>query len=224
MTPGAAPPWRVVCFDLDGTLVRGTTVSQHLADCFGHGDLMADLERRYATQEISNAEGADQQGLQLAGRHLGEITEALKSIPRIAGIEETLRQLRSKGLDVLLCTVTWKFAAQWFQACYGFGDVCGTEMATDSEARLTGRVTRHFDKYDKRAFVEHYCATRGLPLSSCIAVGDSHADIPLFQVVGFSIALNATPEARAAATVSVDADTLTAILEVIPGFGSSHKV
>jgi phosphoserine phosphatase len=46
--------WRLACFDLDGTLVRGTTVSQHLADRFGQSEQMAELERRYATGEISN--------------------------------------------------------------------------------------------------------------------------------------------------------------------------
>lgn len=33
--------WRLACFDLDGTLVPGTTVSQHLANALGHGALIA---------------------------------------------------------------------------------------------------------------------------------------------------------------------------------------
>src|SRR5258706_16199171 len=60
--------WRLVCFDLDGTLVLGTSVSQHLANRLGHGALLADLERRYAAQEISNAPVADRQAEEFAGR------------------------------------------------------------------------------------------------------------------------------------------------------------
>ena len=96
-------PWRAACFDLDGTLVRGTTVSQHLADAFGHGEILADLERRYSAQEISNAEVANFQATHFRGRRPEELMEALKSIPRIGAIEETLERLRvrasSGGMD-----------------------------------------------------------------------------------------------------------------------------
>lgn len=50
----------LACFDLDGTLVRGTTVSQHLADRLGQSEQMAELERRYAAGEISNAVVAEE--------------------------------------------------------------------------------------------------------------------------------------------------------------------
>ena len=71
--------WRLVCFDLDGTLVRGTSVSQHLADRLGHGALLADLERRYAAQEITNATVADSQAKQFAGRGRREMMTHLDS-------------------------------------------------------------------------------------------------------------------------------------------------
>ena len=73
-------------------------------------------------------------------------------------------------------------------------------------------------QYDKRAFVQDYFAERAIPLSRCFAVGDSHSDIPMFQVVGFSIALNASPEAQAAATLKVNSDSLIVISQLIPGF------
>lgn len=53
--------WRLACFDLDGTLVRGTSVSRHLADRSGRGKRMAELERLYATGEISNSVVAEEQ-------------------------------------------------------------------------------------------------------------------------------------------------------------------
>jgi hypothetical protein len=51
--------WRLVCFDLDGTLVLGTTVSQHLADRLGHGALLADLERLTGWREKNGGLGRD---------------------------------------------------------------------------------------------------------------------------------------------------------------------
>jgi ribosomal protein S18 acetylase RimI-like enzyme len=40
--------WRLACFDLDGTLVRGISVCQHLGDRLGHGAAIRELEQAYA--------------------------------------------------------------------------------------------------------------------------------------------------------------------------------
>jgi phosphoserine phosphatase len=40
--------------------------------------------------------------------------------------------------------------------------------------------------------------------------------VPLFQAVGFSVALNATAQAREAADVALDTDSLSDVLAVIP--------
>ena len=209
--------WRLVCFDLDGTLVLGTSVSQHLANRLGHGALLAELERRYAAQEISNATVADRQAEEFAGRDRREMMTHLESIPRIGGIQATLARLQSTGIDALLCTVTWRFAAECFQQWYGFAAVSGTEIEEGPDGRFTGKVARHFDKYDKRDFVVEHCRRRDIDLSTCIAVGDSHSDVPMFEAVGFSVALNATDAAKAVASVSVNSGTMVDIFSVIPG-------
>ena len=78
-------------------------------------------------------------------------------------------------------------------------------------------MARHFDKYDKRDFVVEHCRRRDIDLSTCIAVGDSHSDVPLFGAVGFSVALNASVDAKAVASVSVNSGTLIDIFSAIPG-------
>ncbi|HEX4863614.1 MAG TPA: hypothetical protein VFV02_06055, partial [Acidimicrobiales bacterium] len=65
--------WRLACFDLDGTLVRGTTVSQHLADRLGQSGRMAELERRYASGEISNSVVAEEQARSYRGVPLAQV-------------------------------------------------------------------------------------------------------------------------------------------------------
>jgi phosphoserine phosphatase len=80
---------------------------------------------------------------------------------------------------------------------------------------LSGVVERHFDADDKAAWVERICADRGVPLSHAVAVGDSRSDLPTFARAGYSIALNADAAARAAATVSVDADDLRDLLPLL---------
>jgi phosphoserine phosphatase len=47
-------------------------------------------------------------------------------------------------------------------------------------------------------------------------VNNGRSDIPLFGQVGFAVALNATPQAKAAASLSVDTNWLPEILQVVP--------
>jgi phosphoserine phosphatase len=117
---------------------------------------------------------------------------------------------------LLLGTVTWSFAAAEFRRRHGFAAVSGTEIDLDPDGIPTGGVKRHFDEWDKLEFVASYCEANGIGLAECIAVGDSRSDVPLFGAVGLSIALNATPQAREAASVALDTEDLTDILDLIP--------
>jgi len=65
--------WRLACFDLDGTLVLGTSVCLHLAEKLGHLDQLARLGARYTSGEISNAVVADGIGPYYAGFSLDAI-------------------------------------------------------------------------------------------------------------------------------------------------------
>src|SRR5262249_26133773 len=117
--------WRLACFDLDGTLVQGTSVSQFLADQLGQSEPMAELERLYAAGEISNSVVADEQASAYAGIPLEEIVTQLADIPCIQGIDETLKALGEEGIVSLLCTVTWSFAAREFVRRHGFAAASG---------------------------------------------------------------------------------------------------
>jgi phosphoserine phosphatase len=187
-----------------------------LADRFGRGKQMDELERRYATGQISNSVVADEQARDYRGIPLAQVVERLSDIACIGGIDRTLASLRERGIESLLGTVTWTFAAEEFRRRHGFAAISGTEIELDSGGVPTGGVKRHFDEWDKLEFVSSYCKANGIDLAECIAVGDSRSDVPLFQAVGLSIALNATSQAREAASVAIDTENLTDILDLIP--------
>lgn len=204
----------VVVFDLDGTLLRHSTVALLLAEQFGQGEAIAELERAYAAAEISNRAVADASASWLDGRTTAEVGAALRAGSWIDGIDETLRTLVEAGSDVLLGTITWRFAAELLRERYGFAAACGTELHVVDGA-LGGHVTRYFDEHDKLRFVEEWCAERGVGLAEVAAVGDSRSDLPLFGRAGRSVALNATPDARRAATCVIDTDDLRDVLPLL---------
>ena len=195
----------------------GTSVCLHLAEKFGHFEHLQQLEARYVNGAISNAQIADGICPYYAGQSLDAIEAHLSSVPIINGVPTVLATLAAKGIESIICTVTWRFAAQILARRYGFVDASGCEMDIDENGVLIGRVSKYFDEFDKLDFVKAYCSERQIPLSQVFAVGDSRSDIPLFGAVGFSVALNATDAAKAAASAAIETDDLEAALEVVPG-------
>jgi phosphoserine phosphatase len=215
--PAHKTEWMLACFDLDGTLVPGTSTCQHLAAKLGHLEHMTQLELAYSSGKISNDEVAELLVPYYAGLSLETIKSHLESLPIINSVSTVVKTLAGLGIDSLICTVSWRFAAQILAARYGFVGATGVEMRVDRQGVIGRRVTKNFDEFDKRAFVRSYCADRQIPMSRVFAVGDSRSDIPLFGAVGFSVALNATPTAIAAASVAIQTDDLTDVLKLVPG-------
>jgi phosphoserine phosphatase len=209
-----SPYYPVVVFDLDGTLLRRTTVSLLLAEHLGEADTINELERAFAAGEISNRAIAEASAACYAGRTTSEIEAVLAAASWIEGIEETLLALTRAGSRVLLATITWRLAAELLQERYGFAAVSGTELQV-TDGVVGGRVSRYFDEHDKLRFVEEWCAERSISLVDVAAVGDSRSDLPLFRRTGRSVALNATPEAQRAATCVIDTEDLRDVLPLL---------
>ena len=189
----------VVVFDLDGTLLRGATVSFLLAQWLGQTSAITELERAFHAREIPNSVVADTSAGWLAGKSVTEAWRVLEDGSWIDGMAETFQVLAGAQVSLLLGTITWSFAAEMLRERYGFAAVSGTEMKA-LDGVLSGVVSHYFDEHDKLRFVEDWCAQNGYSMSQVAAIGDSRSDVPLFHRAGMSIALNATPDAQAAAT------------------------
>jgi phosphoserine phosphatase len=207
----------LVVFDLDGTLIYDTSASVLLGRAAGYEREMMELERAFQAGHITNRESTERCAAWFAGLEVGRALSAIYEGPWIAGIPETIAELRAAGSQMLLATLTWTFVARSVGERYGFAATCGTEMTT-RDGVLTGDVIRYFDSIDKAAFVREWCRDSGIAMADVVAIGDARSDIPLFEMAGFSIALNATADARAAAAVTMDTHDLRDVLTLINGF------
>lgn len=205
---------RVVVFDLDGTLMLRATSSGVLADAIGHGNAYRALELRYDAGHATNREVTDRQAEWFEGLPLADVHRVLRHGPWIKGLGEALATLADAGCRLLLATLAWRFVGDMLAERYPFDAVCGAEMAIDN-ATLTGRVDGYFDEYDKLSFVASWCADNGYSLQDVVAIGDSRSDVPLFENVRASIALNATAQARAAAERAIDTEDLRDLLPML---------
>jgi phosphoserine phosphatase len=206
----------VVVFDLDGTLLRGTSASILLGQAVGRAREMAELERAFQANEISNSRASDICASWLRGLSTSDAADILGRGPWIDGIDEVLERLRASGASVLLATLSWRFASEIVRSRYELVATCGTEMEIN-DGVLSGVVTKHFDEPDKVRFVQDWCTQSGYAMNEVAAIGDARSDVMLFRQVGESIALNAMPEARRAADHTLDTRDLRDVLPLLYG-------
>lgn len=212
----------VVAFDLDGTLIRHSTVSLHMALWLGNDD-MPRLERLYAEGKITNAEAAVADARFYRNRARADACAQLSSIPIINGVPEAARWLRQRGFLLIIATITSRFAAEFIQKRYGFDAASGCVLQ-ENNGLFTGEVARHFDARDKANFVADFAQAQGVDQARVIAVGDSTSDLPMLEFAGLSIALNASENARLAADQVVDTDDLQDIIPIIDSYFTQSPV
>lgn len=216
------PPAGIVAFDLDGTLLPSTTVCLHLGPWVGN-DEIEELERLYDLGQITNTEVAERDATFYKNRRRDDVWRQLEQLELIDGLEDTITWLNTRSLVPVVATVTMSIAADFLCDRYGFAAGSGCQLAETDDGVLLGTVARHFSADDKATFVRQIAEGHGLGFKDVVAIGDSTSDIPLFQAAGFSVALNASSNAREAADIQLDTDDLRDVIAPIERYFSDHS-
>ncbi len=206
----------LICFDVDGTLVPGTSSCAWVAAVLGHEAELVAAEAAYGAGRMTNQEASVIDARGWAGHTEAEIEARLASLPLVAGIAETVAWCHEHRLRPILTTLAWTPVGRLLAGRFGFAAYCGPVPSVE-DGRYTGDVAEHLDEYGKRDFA----LSQGFAPERCVAVGDSRSDLPLFAAVGMSIGFNASPDARAVATHLVDGDDLRAIIPLLEAQFSS---
>ncbi|MGW5743954.1 HAD family hydrolase [Amycolatopsis sp. NPDC003861] len=213
-----APPVTrgLVCFDVDGTLVPGTSSCAWVAAALGHEAELVAAEAAYVAGELTNQEASVIDARGWAGHTEAEVLARLATLPLVDGIAETVAWCRDHDLRPILTTLAWTPVGRLLAGRFEFAAYCGPVPEAEG-GRYTGNVAEHLDEFGKRDFA----LAQGFAPERCAAIGDSRSDLPLFAAVGTSIAFNGTPAARAVATHVVDGPDLRAVLPVLAAQFSS---
>ena len=206
----------LVCFDVDGTLVPGTSSCAWVAAALGHEAELVAAEAAYVAGRMTNQEASVIDARGWAGHTEADVLARLATLPLVDGIAETVAWCRDHDLRPILTTLAWTPVGRMLAGRFGFAAYCGP-VPEAVDGRYTGRVAEHLDEYGKRDFA----LAQGFAPERCAAVGDSRSDLPLFAAVGTSIGFNATPAARAVATHVVDGPDLRAVIPVLAAQFSS---
>jgi len=202
----------MVFFDIDGTLVPSMSSSSLLAARLGHQRELDHAERRYAAGEMTNEEVSVIDARGWWGVSTRIVDQWLDDLPLIAGVKAVVSWCRRHRIEPVLASLAWQPVSNSIARRYGFTANGGPRVGV-SGCAYDGTVAEHFNEYDKRDRALALAAERGVSAQRCCAIGDSRSDIPLFDVLPTSLALNAGAAARAAATAAIATQDLT---EVVP--------
>ncbi|MCU0260537.1 MAG: HAD-IB family phosphatase [Ilumatobacteraceae bacterium] len=107
-----------------------------------------------------------------------------------------VREHRALGHRTVLITGALDFAVAGLKPL--FDEIVAAEMSVRTDGTYSGEMTTVPPTGEARAqILADYCSAEGLSLDECVAYADSSSDLPLFEAVGFPVAVN--PETRLAA-------------------------
>jgi len=211
---------RMVCFDLDGTLVDRTVfIWSTLHEHFG-----TDATRRkraaddYRAGRISYADwfANDLRLLAERGADREGIIAAFGSLSPAPGARETLIELRRRGYRLGLISGSLDLLLDHFFHDTAFDHVLINRIRFDGTGRMAGGTHTPYDLEGKADGLREIAAREGLLVKQCAFVGDNVNDLAVMRVAGLAIGINIkSPAVAEAADVVIDNPDLRSILYLL---------
>lgn len=164
---------KIVAFDMDGTLLRGKTACELLADGIGRSEEMQAFERLSSRKDIATARAVMTEWYKL--HQMADLIHHLALAKFAPGAHEGIALLRKSGIRVILVSISWQFAVESIAKHLGADEAIGTCW------RVDGSID-HFWPEDKAQWLQRKMTTQGLSRNALAAVGDSTGDIPMLSL------------------------------------------
>ncbi|BBF99744.1 MULTISPECIES: HAD family hydrolase [Pseudonocardia] len=190
-------------FDMDGTLLRGTSASLEIGRRIGRLSEIEVLEVASSAGEIDNLEF--HRACHPIWQTLTDqdIDAAFRGAPWLQGIAEVWADISGRGEHSVVVSMSPRFFVDRLRG-WGADAVHATDVPIagplDEERVLTAAA--------KVTIVADLLRQHALTPRDCVAYGDSYTDVPLFRAVPLSVAVNADDEIKGLARLSYDGDDL----------------
>jgi len=214
--------FKLVCFDVDGTLIDSVTDDfeyswELLHDHFATDkDVREQVRKKFFSGAISYQEWADHDiGMWVTkGVKRSDFEAACKKLKLMAGARETLLELKKAGfkLAIISGSVDMLLATLMPDYLEIFDDVFFSHLKFDGDT-LTGAKVTQFDMIKKADALRKIASREGFELSECVHIGDHHNDVEIAKIAGMGIAFNCKDaELRRVADVEIVKKDLREVL------------
>jgi phosphoserine phosphatase len=189
---------KLVCFDVDGTLVDNIEYSWQMF----HNEFNTDPKerdankRKYFNKEISYIEWAnlDIAIWEKAGIKRQDFFLAMQKskIKLMNGAHETISELKKRGIRIAIISGTINVILEYLLPDYEtiFSDVYLTKIYFDGNGKIAKYDATQYDMDGKARALIEIAKREGLQLNECAFIGDHNNDIEIAKEAGLSIAFD----------------------------------
>lgn len=177
-------------FDLDGTLLPGSTASLELAAVLGARDDLHALEARFSAGVLDTRGFAAAVHELFGGLRAEQVTAAFAASRLLDRVADVFADIRDRGERSLVVTMSPDFYAAQLVGL-GADAVHASRFPAPPYAEVVFDPTGILTPDDKPRLVAAELAAAGIAADRCVAFGDSMSDAPLFRALRHTVAVNA---------------------------------
>ncbi|MBU2561937.1 MAG: HAD family phosphatase [Nanoarchaeota archaeon] len=190
--------YKLVCFDVDGTLVDDTIyIWKTLHEHYGTDEEeILKMLGKYLNKEVTYQEWVDHDVslLQQKGATKEEMVGIIQKLKLMKGAKEAVNELKKTGLKLAVVSGSLGLVLDILFPDHPFDDVLINQFEFDEDGKLVRGVATPYDMEHKASGLKHLAERYGFNLSECIFVGDNNNDIHIAETAGLSIAFNCKSE------------------------------
>ncbi|MBI4452279.1 HAD family phosphatase [Candidatus Woesearchaeota archaeon] len=216
------PKYKLVCFDVDGTLIDNVKFSwQVFHDHFQtDGHRREDAKRKFFNGEITYKEWAEHDINLWRERNATreDFLLALNGLSLMEGAMETLNELKKRGIKLAVISGSLNIILEKFIPNYEdfFDDVFLSRIYFDGDGNIDKVEATEYDLDGKALALKKIAEREGISLQECVFVGDYLNDLKIIEEAGLGIAFNCEyDELKQVADVVIDKKDLREILKHI---------
>ncbi len=200
-------PRGLIAFDLDGTLVHIGSAWSWIHRLLGTLEAAKPYADQYHRGEINYVQWAEFDVELWHGVPLEKIERAIQNeLIFIKNAPRLISTLHTHGFKTAIISSGLSVFADRAIEALGIDINRSNHLVTNTNGAICGvEVEVAYD--NKHEILKQITKTVGIPLSKCVAIGDSQNDIPMFEIAGYSIAFNPiNAKVASAASITIQSD------------------
>lgn len=216
---GRSTSIKLALFDLDGTLTKERSAWEYIHRRLGVWEGFAEkFQEAFLKREISYEQFCQLDAAIWKGMEVRQMQEILESIPLQEGIDEILAYLRAKNIKLGIISSGLSLLIDFLREKYPFDYAIANELIV-ANGRLTGeiKINVYYDR--KKEWVWKAMQKFSVKREEVMAIGDSHGDLDMLQMVGLPIAFNfSSPHLAEIAKISIKSTDLRDLIPHLKPF------